>query len=451
MALSLTFSDNHVEDLNGNPHVGAKLYVCAAGTTTLSSIFSNEALSTPASNPLTSDSAGNFDRFYIAAGTYKLRAEQSNSTAIGTGTLIREEDNIDTGLSAGSGALPIASGGTGGTTAAAARSNLGAAASSDVTALSTQVTNLSTLVQSVIAAPQGRLTMTSATPVTSADVTAGTSVYYTPYIGNICPVWSGSAFESETFSELTLALNSNHLASTLYDAYVINDDETIRLVSGPAWNTSAAGSGARGSGAGTAEIERVNGLWVNKNAMTARYGATTVSVAAREGTFVGTMFMDGTNGQLTCHVGFGQSRKWGVWNAYNRQPISLSAGDSTASWTYATNTIRAANGAAANSFTFLAGLPEELLEAHYRIRASMSTNTTGQIGIGVNSTSAYSGVLGIMVSGGSAGIDQDMTAVYRATPAIGVHTITALERGISSTTTFNAGSTQMLLSGVWRG
>lgn len=445
MALSLRFANNPVVDTNGLPVVGAKLYIYAAGTTTLSSIYSNEALSSAADNPLTSDTRGFFSRFYIAAGTYKMRVETS------TGTLIREEDNVDTGLAAGAGALPVAAGGTGGTTAAAARSNLGAASSSEVTALSTQVTNLSTLVQSVIAAPQGRLTMTSATPVIASDVSAGTAVYYTPYIGNICPVWNGSAFESETFSELTLTLVANHLASTIYDIYVINDDETIRLVSGPAWNTSTAGSGSRGTGAGTAEIERVNGMWVNKNAMTARYGSTTVSVGAREGTLVGSMCMDGTNGQLTCHVSWGQSRKFGLANVYNKAPIFLKAGDSTASWTYATNTIRAANNATANSLTVLQSVAEEVMRFTYKIKETMSTNTTAHIGIGYNATNAFSGTIGYIESGGTQGILGDATADYIAPPALGINTITALERGVNNTTTFFGTETTMRLTAEWRG
>src|SRR6185369_459996 len=38
---------------------------------------------------------------------------------------------------------------------------------------------------------------------------------------------------------------------------------------------------------------------------------------------------DSSAGQVTCHRAWGQSRKWGVWSAYNRQPLYLKAGDST--------------------------------------------------------------------------------------------------------------------------
>jgi len=65
----------HVEDANGNPYVGAKLYVYVPGTTTLAAIYADAALSVPLPNPLAgvtgSDAAGNFPRAYIAAGAYK--------------------------------------------------------------------------------------------------------------------------------------------------------------------------------------------------------------------------------------------------------------------------------------------------------------------------------------------------------------------------------------------
>jgi hypothetical protein len=74
-------------------------------------------------------------------------------------------------------------------------------------------------------------------------------------------------------------------------------------------------------------------------------------VAGNYATYLGSIFMDGTNGQISCHNTYGQSRKWGVWNAYNRDPITLLMGDSTASWTYSTATIRQSNAAAGNALT----------------------------------------------------------------------------------------------------
>jgi hypothetical protein len=103
------------------------------------------------------------------------------------------------------------------------------------------------------------------------------------------------------------------------------------LVTGPAWNSSTAGSCSRGTGAGTTELTRLAGYWVNNVSMSARNGTTTYSVGANLATYLGSIFIDGTAGQVTCHMSWGQSRKWGVWNAFNRQPLDLKTGDSTAS------------------------------------------------------------------------------------------------------------------------
>lgn len=455
MALSGIKPFVHVSDSNGNPYVGAKLYVYAPGTTTPLSIYSDAALSVSIANPMTganaSDAAGNFPRFYLAAGTYKLRAETS------VGVLIWQYDNIDTGLSAGSGALPVASGGTGGTTATAARTNLDVPSNSQLTALSTTITTLQATLQSLAASPQGRLTLTSATPVLITGVTAGTSVYYTPYVGNLVPIYDGSLINTQTFAELTLTLNSNHVANSIYDVFVFLNSGAVTLGTGPAWNTVTAGSGARGSGAGTTELSRtIGGFYTNANAATLRNGATTYSVNVNCATYVGSISMDGTNGQVSCLTAYGQSRKWGVWNAYNRVPIQLRAGDGTASWAYSSATVRASRNDSTNSLQVFAGLAEEAFDLNFQQRIDVNAvSATYTIYVGYNSLVSGSGKLGILVTGGGSGFAMQATALYLTPPALGIQTITSLE----ANPTANSGSpglnygteAYMVLSAKYRG
>lgn len=112
-------------------------------------------------------------------------------------------------------------------------------------------------------------------------------------------------------------------------------------------------------GAGTTELDLLKGLLVNKVSMTARNGATTYSVGAKSGLLLGSILIDGSAGQVTCHVSYGQSRKWGISNKYNRRCIVLKAGDSTASWNYDTTTFRPSNNSTANSITIFSGIAEE--------------------------------------------------------------------------------------------
>jgi hypothetical protein len=42
--------------------------------------------------------------------------------------------------------------------------------------------------------PQGRLTLVSGTPVMTTTQSAKTTIYYTPYIGQACPLYDGTKF-----------------------------------------------------------------------------------------------------------------------------------------------------------------------------------------------------------------------------------------------------------------
>jgi hypothetical protein len=449
MSLQIASPYIRVEDANGLPYVGARLYVYQPGTTTLASVYTDDGLSIAADNPATSNAKGEFPRIYTAAGTYKLRAETA------AGVLIFEEDDIDTGLSAGTGALPVARGGTGATTAAGARSNLDVPSNSELSDLAADIASLRSSIQSLTAFPQGYLTLTSGVPVIASDVTAATAIYYTPLIGNLIPIWNGTSTVITNFSELTLTLVESHVASAIYDCFVINDSGTVRLVTGPAWNTATAGAGARGAGSGTTELTRtVGGLLTNANSMTGRYGATTLTIEANKATYVGSIFMDGTNGQITCHRSYGQSRKWGVWNAYSRKPITLKCGDSTSTWS-ANSDMRAANGDPANSLSLFSGLAEEIAECRYFQKMSGLSGgsaVAAQNGVGLNSTTAASGKKGnYSLNSGSASTAGDAVASYTVVPSLGMNVVTALEAGLSGVVTLGGTETNMLLTANWMG
>jgi hypothetical protein len=311
--------------------------------------------------------------------------------------------------------------------------------------------------------PEGYLTLTSATPIIASDVTAATAVYYTPFVGNLVPLYDGTRFVNHEFAELTLTLASQHVASTLYDVFAWLEAGVVTIGTGPAWATSTAGAGARGTGAGTTQLTRTKGLLLNTVAMTARNSSSTYSVAALRATYLGSIFIDGTNGQITCHVAYGQSRKWGVWNAYNQRDVSLKAGDATASWVYSSSNVstRPANNAAANSLTVFCGLSEAAvnLSLLHRCQANggSAISTTMQVGIGVDSTSSASGHVGDVTAGAASGaysIRATTQAEHRLSSLLGISVITALETVSVSgagTATFTGTEASMLLRGTWRG
>lgn len=148
---------------------------------------------------------------------------------------------------------------------------------------------------------------------------------------------------------------------------------------------------ARGTGAGTAELERLNGVWVNK------YDITNGPLA-RKGTYVGCIVTDGSS-QANWHTGGigagGTAALLGVWNAYNRVKVSGMVGDSTDSWAYATAATRPAKGSSTARVWCLYGLQEDSFAADYRaLRNDGSPSNEGYCGVLYNSTSSFSGRLG---------------------------------------------------------
>lgn len=306
--------------------------------------------------------------------------------------------------------------------------------------------------------PQGRLTATSNAAVITSDQSAVTSIFYTPYVGNLVPIPDGTNQIVREFSQLTLTLAAQHLANNIYDVFAAvdpADDSTVIIGTGPAWSTPTAGSGARGSGAGTTQLSRIKGLWANTVSMTLRNGATTYSIGASEAIYLGSIFMDGSNGQVTCHVTSGQSRKFGVWNAYNRVPITLRCHDATASWTYNTATIRQSRATAGNTIAAFTGLAEEMINAVFSQNLGSETNgPLIRIGIGVNSTTAFSGMTGWLdPTGGATPMAGCAIARHTRTPDLGVNDINTLEVNEDATAagTFYGGSDDFLLTVSYMG
>jgi hypothetical protein len=451
-------------DSGGLPYAGGTLTFYLTGTQTPEDTYSNQGLSTVNANPITLNSAGwpATDIFLSPTKKYKVVLKDSSGNTIWTvdpvsttdfavvplwSTTAGDPNGQLAGTAASSGVLP---------SMAWDRTNAivyictttGSSSTAVWTAINAQAAT------AVVSPPQGYLRMTSETPVIITEVSAGTAVYYTPFVGNLVPIWNGSRMVPTEFVELTLSLVASHAASQIYDVFVFSNSGVLTQVTGPAWATPTAGSGDRGTGASTTELARLNGYWVNKVQITARNGSTTYTVGANLATYVGSIFMDGTNGQLTCHRAWGASRKWGVWNAYNRQRLYLKAGDSTASWTYNTNAFRPSNNATTNSLTVFQGLAEEWYGLRFgqRVFVNSAAAASASNGIGWNSTTAASGRTGYGQSDTQNG--HNLISEYTQAPALGINVVTALETSpvpASVNVTWSGGEDDMILSAEWRG
>lgn len=286
--------------------------------------------------------------------------------------------------------------------------------------------------------PSGRLTLTSGTAVLTSDVTAATTLYFTPYKGNRIALYNGTGWTVGAFSEVSQALSDGSKSpaaaspSTVYDVFGWLDGTTFRATRGPAWSSATS----RGTGAGTSELELLHGVWVNKVAITN-------GPAAQRGVYLGTIQTSatGTNGQLNmmfapAAAAGGTANRLDVWNAHNRLPIFSTVRDSTDTWSYATTTWRASNGNNNNRVSFVVGLAEEPISA--RAMSMGTTSSSGSkihAGVGYDSTSVDSSLSGPQTFASSSG-NAHSNAIYSGFPGIGSHYLQWLEIGNGTASTW---------------
>ena len=83
MAILLNNPLFSLDDGNGVPIIGGQAFFYLTGTTTLSNVYSDNALATPLSNPVVANSAGRFANIYLdPAVTYRLIIKDASNNTI---------------------------------------------------------------------------------------------------------------------------------------------------------------------------------------------------------------------------------------------------------------------------------------------------------------------------------------------------------------------------------
>lgn len=306
-----------------------------------------------------------------------------------------------------------------------------------------------TLVTGAALTPGGRLTLTTAVPYLSASVTAATTVYYTPAVHNIVPIYDGTSMIPTVFAEVSQALSDSTKSpagattSSNYDMFVWSDSGTVRCTRGPVWSSATA----RGTGAGTTELTIVQGVLVNANAITN-------GPAAQRGTYVGTIRTNGST-QIDMILGGsgasgGESCNIGLCNYYNSVPITCNNLDSATSWTGASGTYRAKNNNAANGIAIIVPAAEwEIAAVNNAVLENNGANTM-RIAIGLDSTTTAHAAAQAAVLDTTAGKKVTLVSSLRVRPAVGYHVLYPLEINGGGTDTWYGSATGVLFSATMR-
>jgi hypothetical protein len=291
-------------DNNGNPLNGGKLFTYLAGTSTPASTYSDVNLTTPNANPIVLSSAGfpSSGAIFLTTGvSYKFVLQDAGGSTIAT------RDNV------------LAVPGT-----------------------SNPTTDIHTV--------DLRLTLTSGTPVTTADVTAAPTIFIEPYKGNRIALYDGSTWNMRTVTASSFSVPAT--TSTLYDVFVYDSSGT------PTYETLAWTNDTTRATALTTQ----DGVLVKTGAVTRRY--------------LGSFRTTTVSGQTE-----DSNAKRYVWNYYNRAKRRLRVVEGTASWNYTTATYHQANAAPANQVDAVIGV-QEGVPVSLQVSA-LVLNTTGSVAVGI--------------------------------------------------------------------
>lgn len=276
---------------------------------------------------------------------------------------------------------------------------------------------------------EGRLTLTTGTPVTTADVTAATSVFFTPYTGNLLALFDTSRWVIRKFPELEIDLGSD-TANKPYDIFAYDND-------------------------GVVAIERL--VWTNDTtratALVLQDGVL-VKTGATDRRYLGSYRTTSAAGQTESSF----ARRL-VSNYYNQVDLLLRAALETAnSYTYTTATLRQANNNTANQVDVMVGVAENTIRIEVLAQAQNSTpEIIRSVAIGQSSTSAKVANSYADSASGEVNERTPMHAVAVLIPAAGYHYFTWLEQSTATgactwvgdngdASTFQSG-----ISGIFRG
>lgn len=270
---------------------------------------------------------------------------------------------------------------------------------------------------------QGRLTAVSGSPVPTTDTATVSTLYFSPYKGNVVTVYNGSLWVPYTFSELSLTL-SGLTSGKNYDVFAYVNGGALTFDLGPAWSTDTS----RGTGAGTTELQLVSGVWTNKVALTTLIRSH--SVSANQGVYIGTIRTISTSATTDSLY-----QRY-VYNAYNRVGRKMYTVYSSAH-TYTTASWRAWNSNTTEGqarMSFVMGLVEDAIEV---LGGGQAYNTAatdaGFNGVGLNTTSASSTSNSYWQGMNASTIIYGLGSFGNLLPGLGYNYLNATQLGNAST------------------
>lgn len=325
------------------------------------------------------------------------------------------ETDLRAGLSAargGTGAVTLAAHGVviGNGTSAVAVTGAGTAGQALVSNGASADPTFQSILASIV--NEFRLSLTSGTSVTSADVTAATTLYLTPHSGRRMTVFDGSGNATTlTSAEISIAIPAT--TSQLYDVFVYNNSGVLALELLAWTNDTTRATAIVKNGAIDAA-----GVWTKSGDTTRRY--------------VGSMRTTAVSGQTE-----DSAPNRFVYNQFNEKQRTLGKYN-TGNYTYTTATWREAGGSTTHRVNFIIGVAERAVTLEAISFASNGTSSVNVGGaVGLDSTTAPTPSSQRNAGGVAVGTSMGLAlpSSVETIAAVGFHFASQLEYSAASGTT----------------
>lgn len=251
-----------------------------------------------------------------------------------------------------------------------------------------------------------RLTLTTGTPVTAADVSAVGTIYMTPYKGKSIGCYDGTNWQLVQTTELSVAASTG--TNQVFDIFLDYNAGTPQLVTTD-WTNDTTRATA---------LVYQDGVLVQTGNTDWRYLGTARTKTASQ--------VD--DAEAFRHL----------WNYSNRVDKNMRAAlETTDSWTYTTATIRQSNANTANQLDFVIGVSEDMVEAT-AVQSAQNTNVgvNPTTGIGLDSTTTFiSGYINSYSNANVASRRVTNVAYYKSIIAEGRHFLSWNEHSEATGTT----------------
>jgi hypothetical protein len=218
---------------------------------------------------------------------------------------------------------------------------------------------------------QGRLTLETGVPISSTDQTAKTTLYFTPYNGNLIGIYADDAWSVSAFTEKSLSL-SGYTANKNYDIWIYDNSGTLTLDS-TIWTDDTTRATA---------LTTQDGIYVKTGATNYRYLGT-IRITATAG-----QCEDSERNRFVWNLYNQKQRIMNVFPGYNNNGTSTSASVSNTSWAEFTG----GGSAGAGTVSFVVGIVGETLSADAYAVIVAATGFQSYVGIGYDSTSTAQAV-----------------------------------------------------------